>query len=206
MIAKLNGVIDSLLSDSVIIDVNGVGYLVFCSAKTIAKLAVGEKAVLFIETQVREDAFNLFGFISEKEKNTYKLLTNVQGVGAKGAMAILSALNPLEILDAIAAADATAICAAQGIGPKIASRIINELKDKIGKIEALGEINLKQNSPFAAKQSSLQNEALSALVNLGYSKMEAFGLINRISLTLKENLTVENIIKEALKEIGKNKV
>ena len=133
MIGKLKGVVDSLHEDHVILDVHGVGYVVACSTRTLQKLPrAGEAAVLAIETQVREDAIRLFGFLSDSERDWFRLLQNVQGVGSKVALAILSILPPAELSAAIALQDKVAVSRAPGVGPKLAARIVAELKDKAG--------------------------------------------------------------------------
>ena len=131
MIAKLRGLVDALGEDSCIIDVNGVGYLVFASAKTLSKLVVGAEASLLIETVVREDSISLFGFYDAWEKEWFNTLTKVQGVGAKVCLAILSVLSPLQLAQAVSAQDKNSFTRASGVGPKLAARIVTELKDKI---------------------------------------------------------------------------
>src|SRR6266851_10212780 len=139
MIAKLSGIRDSAGPDGVVIDVGGVGYLVFCSARTLRQLpAEGEALRLVIETHVREDHIHLYGFVDEAERGIYRLLTTVQGVGAKLALAILGALSPDALVAAIAAQDRTALTQADGVGPKLATRIVVELRDKIGGLPAAG--------------------------------------------------------------------
>ena len=138
MIGKLKGVVDSLHEDHVILDVHGVGYVVACSTRTLQRLPrVGEAAVLAIDTQVREDAIRLFGFLSDSERDWFRLLQNVQGVGSKVALAILSILPPAELTSAIALQDKAAVARAPGVGPKLAARIVAELKDKAG---AFGDV------------------------------------------------------------------
>ena len=133
MIGKLKGVVDSLHEDHLILDVHGVGYVVACSTRTLQRLPrVGEAAMLAIETQVREDAIRLFGFLSDAERDWFRLLQNVQGVGSKVALAILSILPPNELTSAIALQDKASVSRAPGVGPKLAARIVAELKDKAG--------------------------------------------------------------------------
>jgi Holliday junction DNA helicase RuvA len=216
MIAKLTGIIDSIGEDWVVIDVNGVGYLVFCSSKTLAKLpSVGMDAKLYIETHVREDHIHLYGFASSMEKHWFSVLTTVQGVGAKVGLAILSAIDADDITNAIMAGDKTAFTRANGVGPKVATRIITELQDKIGKMSfdgvALDEPKSKASSkasassaPSAASSGDVAKEALSALVNLGYPKMEAFGVINKVIISLGSDATTQAVISASLKEMGKN--
>jgi Holliday junction DNA helicase RuvA len=199
MIGKLKGIVDSVSDDSVLLDVNGVGYVAFCSSKTIS--AIGEQgaaAVLYIETHVREDHIHLYGFATEAEKRSFKMLTSVQGVGSKVGLAILSALTADEITTAIAAQDKTMITRANGVGPKLAERIITELKSKIGTIAEI-PVTTKQGSK-APIQSSAKNDAISALTNLGIARMDAFVAVNKVA---NENMPLEQIITAALKEVGK---
>ena len=131
MIAKLRGLIDTIGDDYCIIDVNGVGYLVSASSKTLGKLAQGQEATLLTEMVVREDSLSLFGFADAWEKEWFTTLTKVQGVGAKVCLSILSVLTPAQLSQAISAQDKTSFCRASGVGPKLAARIVTELKDKI---------------------------------------------------------------------------
>lgn len=171
MIAKLTGIIDSIHANQIILDVQGVGYLVSCSAHTL-RLAgcAGDPLALWIETIVREDAFNLFGFTEESEQNWFRLLTTVQGVGAKAALSILGVQSPETLASAIAAQDKKAFTAADGIGPKIAMRIITELKDKVANWGTDSN-----NIPMAsAPTDGLIEDTISALTHLGYRRMDAF--------------------------------
>ena len=199
MIGKLKGIIDSATDDSVLLDVNGVGYVVFCSAKTISAIgAEGSAASLSIETHVREDHIHLYGFATEAEHKCFKLITTVQGVGAKVGLAILSALTPNEITTAIAAQDKTAITRANGVGPKLAERIITELKSKVG---TLSEIPVSTKSgKTTPPESNAKNDAISALTNLGIARMDAFVAVNKVA---NENMPLAQIITLALKEVGK---
>lgn len=202
MIGKLKGIVETTTEDSILLDVNGVGYVVFCSAKTIAAVGnEGEAASLLIETHVREDHIHLYGFANEGEKRSFKLLTSVQGVGAKVGLAILSALTPDEITTAIAAQDKTAITRANGVGPKLAERIVSELKSKVG---TLAEIPLPAQTGKATKaapvQQSAKNDAISALTNLGIARMDAFVAVNKVA---NDDMKLEQIITAALKEVGR---
>jgi Holliday junction DNA helicase RuvA len=203
MIGQLKGIIDRIENDYLIIDVNGVGYVVFCSAKTISQIgAIGSAAKLLIETHVREDQITLFGFVSAEEKRWFKLLQNVQGVGAKVALAILSAFSPSDINNVILAQDKTAFKPVAGIGPKLAARLLTELKDKVGFAESTAilpndGLKLVENS---SAESSHKNDAISALVNLGIARMDAFLLVNKVA---NQNMKVEEIISAALKEVAK---
>jgi len=156
MIARLKGCVDLLDLGSVILDVGGVGYQVFCSSRTLAKLTLGEKVVLEIETQVREDHIHLFGFFDGLERDWFKLLTMVQGVGAKVGLAILSMFEPHELNDILASEDKMAIAQANGVGPKLATRIISELKDKRDVLSAVNQsynVN-KSDTPILEKDDN----------------------------------------------------
>ena len=204
MIGKLKGIVDSATDDSITLDVNGVGYVVFCSSKTISALgAEGNAAVLLIETHVREDHIHLYGFASEAEKRSFKMLTSVQGVGSKVGLAILSALSADEVTTAIAAQDKTMITRANGVGPKLAERIITELKSKVG---TLAEIPLPAKTVKGAipAPTSAKNDAISALTNLGITRMDAFVAVNKVANDANNNeLKLEQIITAALKEVGR---
>ncbi|MDZ7588088.1 MAG: Holliday junction branch migration protein RuvA, partial [Parasphingorhabdus sp.] len=139
MIAKLYGRIDEVGSDHLVIDVNGVGYLVFASARTLSALGLTDDfATVFTQMQVSETDMRLIGFATKEERDWFRLLTGVQGVGGKVALAILSALEAAELHRAIASGDAAMVARANGVGPKLASRIVNELKDKVGALAGLG--------------------------------------------------------------------
>ena len=175
MIGKLSGRIDSVSGSHV----NGVGYVVACSARTLRAMgAVGEAASLRIETHVREDAINLFGFADTVEQDWFRLLTTVQGVGAKVALAILGTVSPEQLAQAIAAQDKNALTQADGVGPKLALRLVTELKDKIPAFMA-SAVRLSSNSDGAssALPPSLAGDALSALINLGYRRVEAYAAV-----------------------------
>lgn len=202
MIAKLRGILDSVGDGFLILDVNGVGYRVFCSAKTQMKMpANGQSAALLIETQVREDHIHLFGFADAAEKGWFSLLTAVQGVGAKVALAILSVLSSEELSMAIASGDSKAVTRAPGVGPKLAVRIVTELKGKIGAaVSAAGT-----DSPageIAQAQGSAVNDAVSALVNLGYARMDASMAVAKSFKKRGESAKVDELIRDALKEFA----
>lgn len=211
MIAKLSGLVDSVGDDWVIIDVNGVGYLVFCSSRTLGQLATGEAARLVIETHVREDHIHLYGFLDHAERDWFKLLTTVQGVGAKVGLGILSTLSADELVQAVAAADKGAVSRANGVGPKLATRIVSELKDKVGHL-ALGQAALGAGSGAGQTTASAPglggavrseiSDAVSALVNLGYTPSDALGAVSRGAANLDDNATVEVLIRVGLSELG----
>lgn len=199
MIAKLIGFVDSTTADFVILNVGGVGYRVFCSSRTLNALPhSGQTVSLWIETQVREDHIHLFGFSTEEEKGWFEKLTTVQGVGARVGLAILSALSPEELSLAFTTADAKALTRASGVGPKLAARIVTELKGKTV-LPSVGSFGASINT------SSVLEEATSALVNLGYSRSET-GLIIAKVYEQNKGLDVGALISLALQEIGKNKI
>ena len=203
MIGKLTGRIDSSGDDWALIDVGGVGYSLFASRRTLGLLpGVGEAASLLVETHVREDHIHLFGFIDQAERDWFRLLGTVQGVGAKMALAILSALPPDDLAQAIAAQDRAQLTRANGVGPKLAGRILAELKDK-----AAGPAFAPVAVPLAANGSgpgpgSDGADAVSALVNLGYGRSEAFGAVAQASRRLGAGAPLEALVKEGLKELA----
>jgi Holliday junction DNA helicase RuvA len=206
MIAKLKGVIDTLGEDFAIVDVNGVGYLVFGSGKTLARLETGTAAALHIETHVREDHIHLYGFLDIAEREWFNLLMTVQGVGAKVALSILSAASPDQLLQTIAAQDKVTLTRASGVGPKLALRILTELKDKAGKI-ALGGFGVVQAvasaAPMPSAAGGVMEDAISALVNLGYRRLEAFEAVGVVARELGEGADTSILIRQALKTLGK---
>ncbi len=205
MIGKLKGVIDSYGEDFVILDVHGVGYVVQCSTRTLQHIGgVGEAAVLAIETQVREDAIRLFGFRSDQERDWFRLLQNVQGVGAKVALALLSILSPSELATAIGMQDKAAVGRANGVGPKLAARIVAELKDKM---PAFGSVDpnitrLAGEDDVKSAPKSVQ-DAISALVNLGYQRPQAAAAISASVAALGEAAETGALIRQGLKELAK---
>ena len=198
MIAKLTGVIDSIFDSEIIIDVAGVGYLVGLSAKNIIKLSVGATASFYIETIVRQDAITLFGFADIQEKNLFNLLTSVHGIGAKGAMAILSAIDTQTINNSILSGDHIPFTKANGIGAKTAERIVRELKDKIGKLSLSPSI---KNFAGNLTDDNITNDAISALVNLGYTKNQVFPIVVKLAST-NPMITTGELVKLSLKELN----
>jgi holliday junction DNA helicase RuvA len=199
VIAMLAGAVDQLGADSLVLDVNGVGYLVFASARTLGRVpARGQSIRLLIETHVREDHIHLYGFADESERGWFRLLTTVQGVGARLALALLSALPPETLLTAIMAQDKAALTQADGVGPKLAQRIANELKDKVGGI-ALGPA--AASVPVAAAGASA--DAVSALVNLGYTRSDAFGAVTQAAKRLGAEARIDALIRAGLQELGR---
>lgn len=202
MIGKLTGLLDSSGEDWAMVDVQGVGYLAFCSSRTLERLGrPGERVSLLIETHVREDHIHLYGFADPAERDWFRLLSTVQGVGAKMALAVLSTLAPGDLIRAIAAQDKTALTRASGVGPKLAARIIAELKDKAGAI-ALGPLAAARTGGAPAGLDGSAEDALSALVNLGYGRGEALGAVAQASRRLGSGAALEALIKEGLKELS----
>jgi Holliday junction DNA helicase RuvA len=206
MIGKLTGVLDSVQGDIAVIDVGGVGYVVHAAGRTLQRLgASGAPVSLLIETQVREDAINLFGFLDQAERDWFRLLLTVQGVGAKVGLAILGTLSPDDLTTAIAAQDKTVVTRAPGVGPKLAARIVAELKDKIGGL-SLGTAALAKATGADGKVGkaapSLIEDAVSALVNLGYRRAEAFTAVAKAHQAAGGPATLDQLILVGLKELG----
>jgi Holliday junction DNA helicase RuvA len=205
MIAQLRGTIVHTDTQLIIIDVQGVGYAVHVSGRTQGQLSAlpGEVTIL-TEMQVREDSMTLFGFVDAAERDAFRLLITVQGVGAKAAMAILSVLDPNALTDAIVAGDKAMVARADGVGPKIAQRVVNELSEKIGKIPSLGGGTIGADFAGAAPDSAdavIQQDAVSALVNLGYGRSEAHAAVVRAQRAGADT-TVSSLIAAALREMG----
>lgn len=199
MIAKLRGILDSYGDDWCIIDVGGVGYHIFCSTRTLNNLnGTGQEVTLMIETHIREDHFHLFGFATELERDWFRLVQTVQGVGAKVALAILSVVAPDELSNSIAAQDKTIVARATGVGPKLATRIIHELKDKVAKF-ALSPVQSDDANPSA---SSSMADAISALSNLGYSQAQSYMAVSKV-ISEGADDDVQTLIRLGLKELGK---
>lgn len=204
MIGKLRGVLDSAGKDWVVIDVGGVGYEVSCPSRVMARLpALGQPLTLAIETHVREDAIKLYGFLSEAERSWFRLLQNVQGVGAKVALSVLGVLEPKDLANAIALQDKARVSRAPGVGPKVAQRIVQELRDKAPSLMVSGDIAPNLNgASSSAQQNSPAADAISALVNLGYSAAEASGAIATVSAKA-EGARTEELIRLGLKELAR---
>jgi len=202
MIAMLDGIVDQLGADGLVLDVNGVGYLVFASSRTLSRApARGEPLRLLIETHVREDHIHLYGFADEAERSWFRLLTTVQGVGARLALSILGVMAPDALTTAIMAQDKTALTRADGVGPKLAARIANELKDKVGGI-ALGPAATAE-SASPAPAAGAAGDAVSALVNLGYSRSDAFGAVTQAAKRLGGDTKIDALIRAGLQELGR---
>jgi holliday junction DNA helicase RuvA len=204
MIGKLTGVIDSFGDDFVILDVHGVGYVVQCSSRTLQKLPrPGEAAALSIETQVREDAIRLFGFSSDGERDWFRLLQSVQGVGSKVALAILGILGPGELTSAIGMQDKAAVSRAPGVGPKLAARIVAELKDKAPAFGSIDPAAMRLAGEDEVKGAPKPvQDAISALVNLGYGRPQAAAAIAASVKALGEGAETPALIRRGLKEMA----
>ena len=220
MIGRLRGRVDYKTQDHFLLDVNGVGYLIFCSERTLAEIPIdGEFTTIYTDLLVREDLMQLFGFLSQVEKEWYRLLMSVQGVGAKASLAILSALGEDGVSRSIALGDWTSIKSAKGIGPKTAQRVVNELKDKAAHVMSIvpneigerenkideGEVveRIDDNPPInlAASNKTAQADALSALQNLGYSPSESAAAVAKI-LHESSDLSTEELIRNSLKMLS----
>jgi Holliday junction DNA helicase RuvA len=200
MIAQLTGLVDALEDGRCVIDVAGVGYLVHASSRTLAALPRPPEVVkLLVETQVREDAIQLFGFSDTAERDWFRLLTTVQGVGPRVALSMLSALSPRELIGAIAARDQASLTRAPGVGARLAARLLTELKDKVGAMPS---------SPGAGiplpvvRPAGTAGDALSALVNLGYRRPEVQTTVARVVERLGDNAALDAIIRDSLKELA----
>lgn len=205
MIGKLKGLIDSYGEDYVILDVQGVGYQVHCSARTLQALPqAGEAAVLSIETYVREDQIKLFGFRSDMEREWFRLLQTVQGVGAKVALAVLSTLPPADLANAIALRDKAAVVRTPGVGPKVAERIVSELKDKAPAFASVDPVVAQLAGSLDDRNAPRPvTDAISALVNLGYGQPQAAAAVAAASRSAGEGAETAQLIKLGLKELAK---
>jgi Holliday junction DNA helicase RuvA len=205
MIAQLRGTIIYTDTQPLIIDVQGVGYALYVSGRTQGQLNVSSGEVTILtEMQVREDSMTLFGFVDAAERDAFRILITVQGVGAKAAMAILSVLDPNALTEAIRTGDKAMVAQADGVGPKIAQRLVNELAEKIGKIPSLGGESISANFAGVAAESAdaaRQQDAVSALVNLGYGRSEAYAAVSRAKHA-DADATVSLLIAAALRELG----
>lgn len=206
MIGKLKGVVDTIGEDHLILDVHGVGYLVHCSSRTLQKLpGTGEAAMLAIETHVREDMIRLYGFRSEAEREWFRLLQSVQGVGAKVALGILTVLEPGEVAQAVASGDKAAIARGPGVGPKLAARIISELKDKAPAFTPIDPslARVAQAGSEEGAAPSAVADAVSALVNLGYPQMQASAAVAAAMKSAGEDATTQVLIRQGLRELAR---
>ncbi len=205
MIGKLKGLVDSFGDDWVILDVGGVGYQVWCSSRTLQRLPrTGEAAVLSIETYVREDMIRLYGFSSDIEREWFRLLMTVQGVGAKVALGVLSVLDPGALATAIAVKDLSAIARAPGVGKRVAERIASELKDRAPAFaDADPSVIRTAVDVREARAAGPVSEAVSALVNLGYPQLQAAGAVTAAAKAAGEDASTETLIRLGLKELAR---
>ena len=205
MIGKLKGIIDTYGEDFIILDVNGVGYLVHCSVRTLQELpGTGEPAVLAIETHVREDQIRLFGFATDLEREWFRLLQTVQGVGTKVALAVLGTLKPADLASAIAMRDKAMVARTPGVGPKVAERIVTELKDKAPAYTDVDPAVVRLTGALDEKRAPAPiSDAVSALVNLGYGQPQAAAAIAAAARSAGEGSDVRQLIRLGLKELAK---
>jgi Holliday junction DNA helicase RuvA len=202
VIGKLKGVVDTVGEGELILDVNGVGYVVAASARTLRTLpAPGQAAVLHIDTQMREDSLRLFGFLAEAERDWFRLLQSVQGVGAKVALAILSVLSSADLAQAVALQDKATVARAQGVGPKLAARIVAELKDKAPLVVA-ADMGLPGAGAPGLTLGGAAEDAVLALVNLGYGRPQAAQAVAKGAASLGAGATTATLIRLGLKELA----
>lgn len=203
MIARLKGVVELVDDGSAVIDVNGVGYLVSASSRTLRNLVAGSPATLLVETMVREDAIALYGFLETAERDWFRILTTVQGVGARVALSILSTLSPDEIARAIVAGDRGSLSRPPGVGPKLAARLATELKDKAAAFGVTPAPLRASDTTVSTAAASVNEDAVSALVNLGYRRVEAFGAIARVTQRLGPDAQLDAMIRAGLQELAR---
>jgi holliday junction DNA helicase RuvA len=205
MIGKLKGIIDSYGEDFIVLDVNGVGYLVQCSARTLQELpGVGQPITLSIETYVREDQIRLFGFRTDVEREWFRLLQTVQGVGAKVALSVLGTLKPADLASAIAMRDRAMVARTPGVGPKVAERIVTELKDKAPAYADLDPAVIRLSGAVEERRAPQPLvDAVSALVNLGYGQPQAAAAIAAAARNAGEGADAARLIRLGLKELAK---
>lgn len=202
MIGRLAGRVEELGVDHAVIDVHGVGYVAFCPARTLERLTRGEAAVLFIETVVREDMIRLYGFSAAADRDWFRLLQSVQGVGAKVALSILSTLQGDALAQAIALQDKAAVARTPGVGPKLAARIVAELKDK-GPAAMLSGVPATALSAITRAPKGAPAEAVSALVNLGYGQSEAGQAVATAVAEMGEDASLDALIRDGLKRLAR---
>ena len=205
MIAKLYGRIDETGADHLVIDVSGVGYLVQASARTLAALGKADDfATVFTEMQVSENDMRLIGFATKEERDWFRLLTGVQGVGGKVGLAILSAIEPADLALAIGSGDAAMVARANGVGPKLASRIVNELKDKVGALAGIGGgAKLIAGAASGSPSANNASDAMSALANLGFRPGEAGSAVAQAVEELGPDATLDALVRLALKRASR---
>jgi len=206
VIAKLTGRLDGVVEGGCVLDVNGVGYLVSCSTRTASALPPPpERAVVLVETQVREDAITLYGFADEAERGAFRALTRIQGVGPAVAMAILSALSPDALADAVRAGDKASLGRAKGVGPKLVGRLAAELRDWAGaQPQRGGRVAgpMAAIPPVSVAETGLEADAVSALVNLGWRRPEAAAAVSRVVGRLGETAPLGEVIRDSMRELA----
>ena len=205
MIGKLKGIIDSYGEDFIVLDVGGVGYLVHCSARTLQELpGTGQPATLAIETHVREDQIRLFGFLTDSEREWFRLLQTVQGVGAKVALSVLGTLKPADLASAIAMRDKAMVARTPGVGPRVAERIVTELKDKAPSYSGIDPAIIRLSGAIDdARAPQPVADAVSALVNLGYGQPQAAAAIAAAARSAGEGADAARLIRLGLRELAK---
>jgi Holliday junction DNA helicase RuvA len=206
MIGKLTGRVDSVAADHAIIDVGGVGYLVHCSSSTLSRLSVGSTVSLAVETKVSEEAIRLYGFFAADEREWFRLLQTVQGVGARVGLAILSALKIPELERAVVLGDKAVVGRAQGVGPKLATRIVTELKDKAPSIALQRSVETGERVAGIQTPRPVEADAIAALVKLGYSQMIAAEAVARAEQNIGPNaeaLPLEALLRESLRHLAR---
>ena len=205
MIGKLKGIIDTYGEDFVILDVNGVGYQVHCSPRTLQELpAAGAPVTMAIETHVREDQIRLYGFLADREREWFRLLQTVQGVGAKVALSVTGTLKPADLAPAIALRDKAMVARAPGVGPKVAERIVTELKDKAPAHAELDPAVVRLSGALDERRAPQpMADAVSALINLGYGQPQAAAAIAAAARAAGEGADAKSLIRLGLKEIAK---
>lgn len=202
MIAKLTGIVDATGDGWAVVDVGGVGYLVSCSGRTLSRISSGDPVSLAVETHVREDAIQLFGFADPGEREWFRLLNGVQGVGAKAALAILTVLSPADLSLAIASGDRSAMTRAAGVGPKLASRVLNELKDKVGGLGPVAAADVGRPTAAGAGLRGDVGDAVAALVNLGFGPSEAMTAVTQVAGRLGGEAGIEALIRGGLAHLA----
>tara|TARA_R110002124_G_scaffold71366_2_gene191293 strand:- start:29 stop:643 length:615 start_codon:yes stop_codon:yes gene_type:complete len=204
MIGRLKGLVDEVGVDWAIIDVSGVGYHVTCSRRTLSSLpAIGGAVTLSIETKVSDDAIRLVGFASDLERDWFRLLLSVQGVGTRVALGVLGTLSPADLARAISLEDKKAISSAPGVGPKVAARLLIELKDKVPQGAALSDVLEVNGTPTLVNVSTAMRDAVSALTNLGYPQAQASGAISAAMKRMDGEASAEQLIRQGLKELAR---
>ena len=202
MIGKLTGKIEFVGADHVIVDVGGVGYLVHCSSDALSRLSAGMEVSLFIETKVSDDAIRLYGFVAGEEREWFRLLQTVQGVGARVALAILSVVKPSDLERSIVLGDKTIVGRASGVGPKLAGRIVSELKDKAPALVMRRHVEAGALTSHSGVGHPVESDAIAALMNLGYSQLAAAEAVARAGQD-KDAIPLDVLIRESLRQLAR---